>query len=698
MQMSKRKIYFADLTHTAQGISAATFPLGISFVFSYAKHNLGDEFDFQLFKFPHDLEKALCENFPAMLCFSNYSWNFELAYKMARLVKEHSPKVITIFGGPNFPIVDEEKYEFLSTHPAIDFYIELEGEMGFVNLTGQLKDMDFDVQRFKAEGRSANNTTYVYDGKVVSGPIERIKDVNIIPSPYLTGALDKFFEYALVPMIETTRGCPFSCTFCADGMVVKNKVHRFEQGRINAELEYIASHVKNMDELIITDLNFAMYKEDLDTARAVAEIQKKYHYPILLSASAGKNQPHRTIEAAKILGGSWVLGASIQSTDPEVLKAIKRSNISSQAYQELIDFGNSLKNSKTHSEIILGMPGDTKEKHFQSLRFGIENNVNSMRMFQAMLLRGTDMATKETKKNYGLITKYRTIPGCTGIYEFFGEKHPVAEIEEIIIGSKTLSVEDYIDCRIMNLLVETFHNNAVFEEAFALVRTLGVSPFECLLYLKQHPELYSARINEIIAEFIVHTSKDLYGSFDEAKNYVLTPQVLEKYIGGELGTNELLLHRALLFAEFEDICHLLFVSIVETLKGKAVLTNEVQEYLDELNQFIVLRKKNCITDTASIITKSFHYDFDAVSQANFRINPNIFPRLSDATEFCFFHDEEQKRHIANQVKLYAQTPIGIGRLIQRSNLKLFYRKFIKKNDIQKGDKMQQDPVATESFF
>jgi len=38
--MKKINIWFADLTHTAQGISAATFPLGISFVYSYAKKYL----------------------------------------------------------------------------------------------------------------------------------------------------------------------------------------------------------------------------------------------------------------------------------------------------------------------------------------------------------------------------------------------------------------------------------------------------------------------------------------------------------------------------------------------------------------------------------------------------------------------------------------------------------------------------------
>ena len=38
----RQNIWFADLTHTAQGISAATFPLGVSYVYSYAKKTLGD--------------------------------------------------------------------------------------------------------------------------------------------------------------------------------------------------------------------------------------------------------------------------------------------------------------------------------------------------------------------------------------------------------------------------------------------------------------------------------------------------------------------------------------------------------------------------------------------------------------------------------------------------------------------------------
>ena len=47
---------------------------------------------------------------------------------------------------------------------------------------------------------------------------------------------------------------------------------------------------------------------------------------------------------------------------------------------------------------------------------------------------------------------------------------------------------------------------------------LGASPFDCLTYVKEHPEDYSPRIQEIIAAFLGQTTKDLYDSFEEAQN------------------------------------------------------------------------------------------------------------------------------------------------------------------------------------
>ncbi len=671
--LKKQEIWISDLTHTAQGISSITFPLGASYVYAYAQKHLGDDFNFRLFKFPEHLNDALKESIPSMICFSNYSWNLELGYKFASLVKEKNPNIVTVFGGPNFPTETEEKIEFLQKKPHIDFTIELEGELGFVDLVKQLALNNFNIKKLKSGAPRIINTCYAEGNDLISGSINRIQDINIIPSPYLNGLMDKFFDMPLVPMIETTRGCPFSCTFCADGLASKNLVKRYDHERVKEELYLIAKKVKNINELIFTDLNFSMYKQDLQTAKVLADIQKTYHYPTVVSASPGKNMPKRTIEVASMIEG-WNLGAQIQSNDTDVLKAIKRKNISSSAYKELIDYGNIL-GEKTESAIILGMPEDNKKRHFESLRFGIDNDAKVVRMFQAMLLVGTEMASKSTRKKYDIKSKFRTIPGCLGMYDIMGAKHSVAEIEEIIVGSNTLSKEDYIDCRIMNLFITTFYNNSIFEEIFVMLRSLDVSSFDCLVYIKEHPEIYSEKIKKIISEFIFETTEDLYDSWDEANSFVLSPDVIAKYIGGDMGTNELLLSHSKLFNEFEDINNLIFQSVRGYLESKELLSDEIDNYLLDLKKFISLRKKDPLNDTDTIKSATLKFDFEAITKDHYKINPKSLPKLEKPIQYKFFHDKDQQKYISNQRKVYLNQAIGLGKLLQQSNMKRIFRNF-----------------------
>ena len=151
--MKKCKIYFADLTHTARGISVPTFPLGVSLTASYTKKELGSEVDVTLFKFPEALHEAIQDNPPDILCLSAYSWCFELGYQLGSLAKKRNPGMILVFGGPNFPIEEEEKTRLLQRYNAIDFFIELEGELGLVGLINHLLDHSLDSNSLRSSGK-----------------------------------------------------------------------------------------------------------------------------------------------------------------------------------------------------------------------------------------------------------------------------------------------------------------------------------------------------------------------------------------------------------------------------------------------------------------------------------------------------------------------------------------------------------------
>jgi hypothetical protein len=215
----------------------------------------------------------------------------------------------------------------------------------------------------------------------------------------------------------------------------------------------------------------------------------------------------------------------------------------------------------------------------------------------------------------------------------------------------------------------------MFEELFTLIRYLGASPFDCLIHIKENPQDYSPRIQDIIDEFVDQTTNDLYDNFEQAQNHVLNPDIAQKYVGGELGTNELLLHRAMLYLEFEDICNLLFNAASITLDKASCLTQSVTDYLEELCRLIALRKQNLFADPDVMETATFSYDFESIQKSGFAINPNELPIFEVPQKFSFYHNPEQRRHIANQLELYSNTPVGLGRLIQRSNLKLMYRSF-----------------------
>ena len=102
-----------------------------------------------------------------------------------------------------------------------------------------------------------------------------------IPSPYLSGILDKFLNGKYVPAFETARGCPFLCTFCDQG-IDESKITAFSTKRLSDEMWYVAKKIaKPKKELkqYAYDANWGLFEKDIALADHIAEIMDEFDWP-----------------------------------------------------------------------------------------------------------------------------------------------------------------------------------------------------------------------------------------------------------------------------------------------------------------------------------------------------------------------------------------------------------------------------------
>lgn len=668
----KRKISFADLTHTGQLIASNTFPYGICLIAEYVQEQFPDTFDTFVCKYPEDLSSYLDQEIPAIACFSNYSWNFSLAYEFCTRIKQHSPRTITIFGGPNFPLSTEEQDEFLLAHPHIDFHIQFEGEQAAVSLIQAIQDSDWDLQRLKSKKQPLPSTHYRYGETVIHGDLgPRIKKLESIPSPYLTGRCDKFFDGVLIPMLQTNRGCPFLCTFCTEGQSFYNKVNKYGRKRIFQDLDYIAERVK-VPDLYIVDSNFGMFKEDLEVCSYISKLQKKYGWPKYLHVSTGKNNKELVLEAASLVDGAMSFSATIQTSDEQILKNIKRANIS---LDQLIDAAKTAQGvgANSYSEVIMCLPGDTREKHFQSILSLVDSDINFVRMYQLMMLPGSEMSQKETRNKYGMKTSYRVMPRNFGLYRFRDESFSCGEVEEICIANNTFSYDDYLACRGFQLTIELFYNSGIFRELMQFAHSKGITTSSFIQAVHDHAVTTSPVLTGIYKGFLDETVSALWNDLGKVKSILAKPDDAKRYVSEEAGNNELFKYRALGYFFHVDELHDVAFGVVRRLLYEIGPIDELTEkYLEELKTYCLLKKQG-ILEKERVLTHQFHFDFLELQEKDFKVDLKqaYYP---EGQGYEFFHDEEQKTSIDGYINQYGQSVTGLGRILLRSHIKTLYRK------------------------
>jgi hypothetical protein len=481
--------------------------------------------------------------------------------------------------------------------------------------------------------------------------------------------LDEFFDDSLTPLIQTSRGCPYSCTFCHDGILYMNKTPRFTQDRINKEIDYISKRAK-VSGLNLADLNWGLFPEDIETAKHFAALQQEKGWPVFIATATAKNQKDRIVEMSEILNGTIQIGASVQSTDTAVLTNIKRANIGFDAIVKMAK-GSARTDTSTFSEIILCLPGDTREKHFQSVYHMMDAGIQEMRTYQFIMLPGTEASDDHSREKFEYQTTFRVLPRCFGRYQMYGEDVSIAEIHEVCVGNSTMPHEAYLACRDFDLSLAIFNNGNISDEVMGFAEALDIP--RSVLFRRIHETAVApgGTLESVYKSFRADEERNFWNTLDELEGFLSEEKGFESYVSGEHGANQIYKYRSVaLFEYLEDMTDVSLNALREELKDRNILDTTLEQYLEELR--VIIARKTQITDVKRSVTLPVHFDFVSIHEKRYALDPRE-SFVPDGQQISVFHSDYQQQYLTNYFSQYGPTLNGLSFFIQRQPAHMLYR-------------------------
>ncbi len=464
--MEKKKIYLVQANYTYSGSAHLPYAVGMLQAFSMKDERINKHYTFEQIIFerksPEETMARISD--PAVIGFSCYVWNYEFNKKIALMVKEKYPDCKIIFGGHHV----RDGHSQLEKYGFIDVLIHGEGEEAF-------RDVLLSFAGEKAI-KEVKNISYRKDNECVDTEKAPFLLCDY-PSPYLEGVFDSIIadypQYEFIALLETNRGCPYSCAYCDWGCLA-SKLRLFPMDRIQKEIDWLC------DNKIVgcggTDSNFGIIERDEEIADMLVEARLKRGYPKKFQTSYAKNSNDRVFRIGKKFedsGMSKGVTISYQTMSPVAAENVLRKNIPVETFSQLMNKYNEC-GIPTYTELILGLPGETVE----SLKSGIDELLRagqhySLYIHNCELLPCSTMADPDYMKKFDISATKLPLNEPHRAAE---ETDGVKEYSHLVTKTYSMTNEDWIEMNKFSYLVQSFHHLGLLRfVAIYLYNSLAVS-------------------------------------------------------------------------------------------------------------------------------------------------------------------------------------------------------------------------------
>ncbi len=381
-----------------------------------------------------------------VICFSNYIWNYSVNDRAAEYVKQKYPHIKTIVGGPQ---LEYSNPDFDKRYWMFDYHCEptMSAELYLEDwINGYFEDNKSPVHsKIAYERKSTVRKSFNY-------PYVSVYEDNI---DFIRKAKTYFDSKNIMSRIgyETTRGCPFKCTFCEWGGGTGEKLKKKDIQHIERDLDVIAS--LGFKEIDLIDSNLGAFKER--DWQLLEMIHARGLRIMVLSLLKTKDLERKKTIIDNLMDRGYRANLSVQTFSKEALTNAQRPDLDLEQQFELVHhirqrvvdmygekfFDKSAEEIKeiASAEFIMGMPGSNKNDFYNEyLMMELLGSWHDGR-FEYSYLPFTIASSEEDKKKFDV----HLVPVYTE--SIFGTKNYFETISHCYSYSK----EDMYEMFLMNL-------------------------------------------------------------------------------------------------------------------------------------------------------------------------------------------------------------------------------------------------------
>ena len=404
-----------------------------------------------------------------VVCFSCYIWNISFVRELIRDLVKILPKTAFWAGGPE---VSYDAEKFLTEMPEMTGVMVGEGEKTF-----------HDLLEFYIDGKDSleeiSGIAYRTGDKIIHNGWRELMDLSAIQFVY--EHLEKFENRIIY--YESSRGCPFSCSYCLSSIDKKLRFRDLEL--VKKELQFFLDHrvpqVKFVDRTFNCKHEHAMtiWKYILEHDNGVTN----FHFEI----SADLLREEEMELMSQMRPGLIQLEIGVQSTNPETIRAIHR-HMDLKKLEHCVNRVHSFRNIHQHLDLIAGLPYEDYDTFHQSFNDVYRMKPDQLQLGFLKVLKGSLM--QKEAEVYGIVYK---------------EKEPYE-----VLSTNWLTYGEVLKLKMVESMVEVYYNSGQFwhtleylvpfeKDAFTFYEKLG-SFYE----KKGYSEISHSRMRryEILLEYL----------------------------------------------------------------------------------------------------------------------------------------------------------------------------------------------------